>query len=345
MKKNLKRFLAFALTVSASLSLFACKKDDDKTVDKYTPAQKETHADVTAPTIRPDYAYKIVMKDVAFSVPSVAYSENNVTASYTLYYTENGEEKSKEVAVGESITPTQTGKMKLHIKAQDASGNKSQKDILYTVTDDINDLNKIYAFDDSYGLAMHAGATANSTQMLRVVHFDASNPAYTRPTDNYGVDIPNIPAEVTETGAEIDSFVYISNYATVGRMILTNPLHYNWNEKFDYMYYYFYNGGKAQAQVTFNNFVKAVPAGGGWVKVIIAPMEKDGKIYTDYSKISAEGENIGGYNGMIDLADCVGSFLKIASGDKPAGWGTDALSFEHYAMSAIYGGNYEDAQV
>ncbi len=344
MKKNLKRFLAFALTLSASLSLFACKKDDDKTVDKYTPAQKETHADVTAPVITPEYEYKIVMKDVALTIPSVSYSEAGVTASYTLYYTEDGEEKNKAVSVGESFTPTETGKMKIRIKAQDASENKSQKDIFYTVTDDINDLNKIYAFDDSYGLPMHAGATANSTQSLTVHHFDASNPAYTRPTDNYGADIPNIPASVTETGADIDSFISISNYSTVGRIILTNPLHYNWNEKFDYMYFYFYNGGKVLAQITFNNFVKAVPAGSGWVKVVIAPTEKDGKTYTDYSKISAEGENVGGYNGMINLVDCVGSFLKIASGDQPAGTAGNALAFEHYAMSAIYGGNYEEAQ-
>lgn len=343
MKKNLKRIVALALTLSASLSLFACKKDDKKTSDKYTPAQKEEIADVIAPKITPEYEYKIVMKDVAFTVPSVSYSENNVTATYTLYYTEAGVEKEKAVSVGESITPTETGKMRIRVNAQDASANKSQADILYTVTDNANDLNKIYAFDDSYGLAKHAGATTNSTQSLRVVHFDADNPAYTRPTNNNGADIPNIPSSITETGEEIDSFIYISNYSAVGRIILTNPLHYNWNEKFDYMYFYFYNGGKVTVQVTFNNFVYAVPASNNWVKVIIAPTEKDGKTYTDYSKISAEGENIGGYNGMIDLEDCVGSFLKIASGSQPSGSGSDALAFEHYAMSAIYGGNYEEA--
>ena len=64
-----------------------------------------------------------------------------------------------------------------------------------------------------------------------------------------------------------------------------------------------------------------VPTAGGGTKTV-----------TDYELISSEGISTT-LNGMIDLEDCVGSFLMF----KTRNDNNEKVYYEEFAMSAIYG--------
>ena len=109
-----------------------------------------------------------------------------------------------------------------------------------------------------------------------------------------------------------------------------------WDKKFEQLYFYFYNAGYGAVTINFNNYTIQIPAGTGWQKVVIAPKTvTDGQTeitVTDYTKISSLGKTTV-MSGMIDLEDCVGSFLMFTTeSDK---------YYEQFAMSAIYGVPYD----
>ena len=104
------------------------------------------------PKIFPSYTYKIVQKGAHADFPAVRFSKSGLTVTYTL----NGE----AVQPNAGFTPASTGTQTLAIVATDAEGRKATKKVVYTVTDNAADLNKVYAFDDPNGVAAHLGRGA-----------------------------------------------------------------------------------------------------------------------------------------------------------------------------------------
>lgn len=152
-------------------------------------------------------------------------------------------------------------------------------------------------------------------------------------TDRNGKSLA-VSSEMRNAG--ITAGIFMQNYRALGRIVLQNPLSTNWDKQYEQLYFYFYNAGYGAVTINFNNYAVQIPAGQGWQKVVIAPKTvSDGqteKIVTDYTKISSLGKATT-LSGMIDLEDCVGSFLMFTTeSDK---------YYEQFAMSAIYGIPYE----
>ena len=250
---------------------------------------------VRAPKIYTSYNYKVVKTGEEVKMPETTFSEE-VTAKYML----DGE----EVSAGHTFTPTQTGTKTLKITACNAAGKTSVKTVTYTVTDKAADLYKLYALDDINGLEYHAGKSAMGLNNLRLkyVNTDALQ------EDVFGNVITPIDGET--------SYTYITNYKTNGRIVLTNPLYRNIDEKFESLYFWFYNGGEASVTVSFNNYSVTVAPGSGWNKIVI----------DDFTQITSLGKAANSTS-VIDASDMVGSYIKINS----------SLPYEKYAVSAIYG--------
>lgn len=199
--------------------------------------------------------------------------------------------------------------------------NVSETDIVVAEADD-NMGNKIYAFDDASKLAAHMGGRINGVGVSLV---ELKNKK-----DRNGKSLaPN--KEMADIG--ITHGIFMQNYRALGRIMLQNPLAFDWDKKYEQLYFYFYNAGYGAVTVNFNNYTLQIPAGSGWQKIVIAPkkIQTDGqaeKTVTDYTKISSLGKTTT-MSSMIDLEDCEGSFLMFTTeSDK---------YYEQFAMSAIYG--------
>jgi hypothetical protein len=275
---------------------------------------------------------------VEFALPHIEFSENDVTATYML-----GE---NAVSPGTTHVFDETGSYEMIVTAQDASGNKATpKKIYFDVVeqDDILSLNKIYALDTARGVEAHLGdpLSVNNHRLNLTTVEDGK-------TSEDG-----IPAVTDEEGNIVsNSFLVMKNYALETRSVFTDPLHVLWNEKFAQVYFYVYFACEENRSIylNFNNYKTTVYSfvGGvktGWQKIVLGKTEKRGDdpttaivessdhVYyvTDYSKISAHVPE-GMYpstslEGLIDLKDCIGTFMRV----------TANMSFETYAMSAVYG--------
>lgn len=188
-----------------------------------------------------------------------------------------------------------------------------------------NGLYKVYALDDARNLAAHMGGRMNGIG-VSLVNFEDK-------TDRNGKSLA-VTEEMRNAG--ITDGIFMQNYRALGRVVLQNPLYLDWDKKFEQLYFYFYNAGYGAVTINFNNYTIQIPAGTGWQKVVIAPKTvTDGQTQitvTDYTKISSLGKTTT-MSGMIDLEDCVGSFLMFTTeSDK---------YYEQFAMSAIYGVPYD----
>ena len=349
MKKNLKRFMTVTLAAISALGLFACGEKKPIKLDEleYYVPQKENIADTTAPEIMSSYEYKIVMANEEATLPTVEFSENNVTATYTL----NGE----SVEAGGTFTPTEVGVYEFVINAKDAANNAaSPKTVKIRATDDENELNKIYDFETVEGIEAHLGTSDMGNTNVRV-HYEELEIA--PPQDGEGEEgetqnevqrtDDGIPALIEDGKVIVNSFAVFKNYNTLIKVMLNNPLYTHWNEKFEQIYFYVYNGGTKTYRLRFNNWLFTETKSGQWTKIVVAPKEvtvegddittsdvletEYTKIVTDYSAISSY--TTGGKNpstsmeGTIDLEDCIGSFIRVDY-DMP---------LEKLAFSAIYG--------
>ena len=140
MNKIFKNILAIALTGVTVCAISACtdkpQGNNPSNSSGYYVPEKENVVDVRAPEIYCSYNYKIVEVGKEAILPAVEFSENNVTAEYTL--------DGQKVSPGAKFTPTKVGTSVFEIKAQDGAGNKSTpKKVFITVTDNPSDLNKI----------------------------------------------------------------------------------------------------------------------------------------------------------------------------------------------------------
>ena len=187
---------------------------------------------------------------------------------------------------------------------------------------------KVYAFDEKMGLVAHMGHSFVNELEVQLVDFDSQK-------DLNG----NSVAVSEEMAAEgVTSGIRLKSYRTLGRAVLTDPETLNWDKNYETLYFWFYNAGYSSVTVTFNNWSVTVPAGSGWQKVIIGAKSVrlengETKTVTDYSLISSLSKSTV-LNGMIDLEDCVGSFLMFKTNQY----------YEEFYMSAIYGEPFEDEQ-
>lgn len=331
MKKIFKKMLTFTLASASALGLIACsdKSSGSKNPEYYVP-EKEQIADTIAPDVIPSYEYKIVMVGEETALPTVEYSENNVTANYTL--------DGATVQAGATFTPTEEKSYLFEINAQDTAGNKATpKKVFIRATNDERELNKIYDLTSEHGLEAHLGTTRNSVNMLNVRLIQEGVEV---PKDMYGNVIPAVKDK--QTGETIsEEFVYLNNYTKWCRIMFNNPLHTRWDEKFDQIYFYFYHGGEQNITLNFNNYKQTIGAKSGWTKVIVAPktVTVNGddpttnvvetsyqKVVTDYAYISSLGGSAS-LEGLFDLVDCEGAFLLFTLG----------IEFEQMAISSFYG--------
>ncbi len=338
MKKFTKTILSMVLAFSSVLCV-ACDNGAGEDEPEYFVPQKETVADETAAKIRTSYKYKVVAVNSNFVLPDVEFTEYNVTATYKI--------DGQDVLPGAVHTFTEVGMKEMIITAKDASNNISTPvKVHFEVVEADNALafNKIYAFDTIAGLEGHV--YDSGINGLRIRFWDLEN-------EDDVTSVDNIPVVKDEDGNVISkSFITIKNYTNFPRLALDDPLHYNWDQKFGQIYFYAYNPcleadvgdiniGMFQGKVhAFDGEERA-----GWQKIIIAPKEMTGDdpmtaevegedhtyIVTDYSKFTSVPE-VGsypstGYEGMIDLADCKGLFIRF---------GFDYI-FKTMAISAIYG--------
>ena len=194
---------------------------------------------------------------------------------------------------------------------------------------DENGTNKVYALDTAEKLASHMGGRMHGIGVSLVKFEDKTD----RNGKSLAINAANSKTEKEMAENGITDGIFLQSYRALGRIVLQNPLSLDWDKKYEQLYFYFYNAGYGAVTVNFNNYTVSVPAGKGWQKVIIAPKtvtEENGteKIVTDYTQISSLGKTTT-MSGMIDLEDCVGSFLMFTTeADK---------YYEQFAMSAIYG--------
>ena len=319
MRKFLINTLALVLMLGM-VSFGGCDKQEN---DSNEQAPLPTPAvDTISPSIDVEYEYKIVIVDTETSLPKVTFDEQ-VTAKYEL----DGVEVNPE----DKFTPSEVGKIEYRITATDTAGNKTVKEIYYTVTDDVSDLNKIYAIDDVAGLEKQAGILQNGLNNL-AVRLIKSNAE--RPVDLNNNAVPNlyldengnVVANESSAVKTVDEYLQLNCQNVNGRMVLENPLYKNWDEQFSQLYFYVYNAGLKSATFIFNNYSYTVAPNSGWTKIVIAPKTVDGEVVTDDSLISSLG---GGYDyaGLFDLEDCVGATLRI----------TAAQRYERVMVTAIYG--------
>lgn len=270
--------------------------DDVRTVAETVNAPE---IEIRAPKIYTSENFAVVGTGETRALPEVKFSQDGVTAKYYL----DGEE-----IAADSTVPTDTAGIKtLVIKATNGAGKTSAKTVKYYVTEKETDLNKLYALDNAAGLEFHAGKAAMGLNGLRLTLVDGSDEANLK-KDVFGNVIRPIDGE--------NSYVFFTNYTTLGRFVLTNPLFRDIDKKFDSLYFWFYNGGEATVTVSFNNHAVEVKPKTGWQKIEI----------TDFEEITSLGK-AANVTAMIDAGDMVGSFIKINT----------SMPFEKYAISAIYG--------
>ena len=311
----MKKILCLLMSAIMFVALGACSKEEEPTGNN--PPEKNFVIDKVA--IKASYEYKIVLRGTQVTFPTFEFSQNDLSISYYL----DGEKLGNV----NSFEAKEVGTNVLEVKAINPDGYSAVKNIVYTVTEDENDLNTMYDFETVNGLQMHVGTARNGLNNLRLTLVDY---VVAPDVDVYGNEIPAI----VDGQKVINEYTTMQNATEFGRITLTNPLHVNPQEKFSQLYFYFYNGGQKDITVNFNNYSQTIKAKSGWQKVIIAPKEVEKTvngetvtvIETDYTKITSLGNSIT-LDGMIDPEDMVGTFLRIDA----------TLRHERMAISSIYG--------
>ena len=311
----MKKILCLLMSAIMFVALGACSKEKVSTGNN--PPEKNFVIDKVA--IKASYEYKIVLRGTQVTFPTFEFSQNDLSISYYL----DGEKLGNV----NSFEAKEVGTNVLEVKAINPDGYSAVKNIVYTVTEDENDLNTMYDFETVNGLQMHVGTARNGLNNLRLTLVDY---VVAPDVDVYGNEIPAI----VDGQKVINEYTTMQNATEFGRITLTNPLHVNPQEKFSQLYFYFYNGGQKDITVNFNNYSQTIKAKSGWQKVIIAPKEVEKTvngetvtvIETDYTKITSLGNSIT-LDGMIDPEDMVGTFLRIDA----------TLRHERMAISSIYG--------
>lgn len=182
--------------------------------------------------------------------------------------------------------------------------------------------------DTAEGLVAHMGHSFVNELDVQLVDFDGKK-------DLNGKTI-GVSEEMKEQG--VTAGIKFKSYRTLGRAMLTDPQTLNWDKNYQSLYFWFYNAGYSDVVVTFNNWSVTVPAKSGWQKITIGAKNVklengETKTVTDYSLISSLGKSTV-LSGMIDLDDCVGSFLMFKTNQY----------YEEFYMSAIYGVPFESGQ-
>ena len=185
------------------------------------------------------------------------------------------------------------------------------------------------------GLETHLGETRVGVNGQRITLYENGQRTYVnpfgevvteQPVDINGEVIPSFTNAVTEE--TVNSFFVSENQMIYTRLVFSNPLQVNWDKYYAQIYFYFFNGAGVALNLNFNGYSFTI-SNSGWNKVIIAPKTlPNDEIVTDYDVISSNGLSTTG-TGMIDLEDCVGTFLKVDFANN--------TYYGKYAMSSIYG--------
>ena len=322
MKRIFKRIVTILMIVCVLTTAFACGKKSDDGDKGATPPPVVKDTDSAKITV--DYEYKIVLKGTEVTLPSVSFDEE-VTAAYKL----DGE----TVSAGSKFTASEVGSKIYKITATDKAGNVSSKEVFFEVTENAEDLNKIYSLDTVMGLNKQVGASRNGINNLALYLISESAE---RPIDVNNKKVPdlyldadrNAVTDITSADATVKQYLkadIMTGGGAESRMVFSNPLYKNWDENFSQIYLYAYNAGVKAVTLYFNNWAYTLAANSGWQKVIIAPKTVDGETVTDYTKISSLGNGYD-YSGLFDLEDCVGATLRLV-GDR----------YERVMMTSIYG--------
>ncbi len=322
MKTLFKKLVTILLIVCVVTTAFACgKKNNDGDKGDVTPPPVVKDTDSAKITV--DYEYKIVLKGTEVTLPNVSFDEE-VTAKYQF----DGE----TVTAGSKFTASEVGVKVYKITATDKAGNVSSKEVFFEITENAEDLNKIYSLDTVAGLNKQLGTSRNGINNL-ALYLISENAE--RPKDVNNKTVPNLYLDedrnvVSEELANTTVKQYLKADMMTGggaecRMVFSNPLYKNWNENFSQLYFYAYNAGVKAVTLYFNNWAYTLSANSGWQKVIIAPKTVDGEVVTDYTKISSLGNGYD-YSGLFDLEDCVGATLRLL-GDR----------YERVMLTSIYG--------
>lgn len=318
MKKILLFFIVCIFVLTTAVACGDEQSVDDGDTDNVVPV---VQTDTTSPLINAEYEYKIVKVGSEVVLPSVSFDEE-VSAVYTL--------DDEAVAGGSTFTPTAAGVKVYKITATDKAGNKSVKEIIFTITANDDDLNKIYALDTAEGLEKHIGTSRNA---LNNMELTLIRTGAARPVDLNGQEVPDLyldgNGEVTDSASAaktVSQYIRLNFTSLNGRMVFDNPLYKKWNERFSQIYFYVYNAGLKTMAFNFNNYGFTVAPSSGWQKIIIAPKAGENGIITDFAAISSLG---GSYQseGLFDLEDCVGATLRI----------TAPIRYERIFMTAVYG--------
>ena len=320
MKKNIK-FIAISILLGLTpVLLSSCQNNKQSEKEESSVVEDGLY-------FTPEYEYKIVKCNSVVTVPSIEINRIDVTS---VTYTFNG-----NIVIDQFTAPNEVGTYTMTIYVVDKKYESYSSDVIYRVTDNDNDLNIIYDLSTKEGLESHLGKSRIGVNGQRITLFKNGSRTYTnpygnviteQPTDINGNVIPSFENEVTSQ--TINDFIVCENQILYTRLVFSNVLNTRWDLKYSQVYFYFYNGAGTTLTLNFNGYSLAVN-GSGWNKIIIAPKSlPNGQVVTDYEIISSNGQNVT-HTGMIDLEDCVGTFLKVDF--------ANSTYFGKYAMSSIWG--------
>ena len=288
----------------------------------------EPVVDDTYLTVAPEYEYKIVKCGSTVQVPTI-YTNRDDYKQVTYVF-------NLETITGETfVIPSQPGVYLMKIYVLDVNYKPHTVEVNYRATNNDNDLNIIYDLATVEGLENHLGKSRSGVNGQRITLYQNGSRTYENPygdlVTDYPVDIDGIliPSfENVDTAQTIQSFIVAENQTTITRLVYSNALNVNWDKKYSQVYFYFYNGAGADLKLNFNGYTVTIAKNSGWSKIIIAPEVVNGKTVTNYDVISSNGQSTS-QTGMIDLEDCVGTFLKVEF--------TNSVYYGKYAMSSIWG--------
>ena len=324
MKKNIKLIAISVFLGLLPIVLSSCQNNNQSHNEDNPVVEDNLY-------FTPEYEYKIVKCNSVVTVPSLNINRLEVKS---VTYTFNG-----NIVVDQFTAPSEVGLYTMTIYVVDNMYDSYSSDVIYRVTDNDNDLNIIYDLSTKEGLESHLGKSRIGVNGQRITLYKNGVRTYTNPygevvteraTDINGDVIPSFTNDVTSQ--TINDFIVSENQILYTRLVFSNVLNTRWDLKYSQVYFYFFNGAGTTLTLNFNGYALAVN-GSGWNKIIIAPKTMpNGQVVTDYEVISSNGQNVT-HTGMIDLEDCVGTFLKVDF--------SNSIYYGKYAISSIWGNPLE----
>ena len=321
MKKIIKNIAISLLLALTPVILSSCKNSGGN--DSSSVVVNDEYLSIT-----PEYEYKIVKCGSVVSIPQIQINRDDYKEITYVF-------DSNKVTGTTFTIPENPGIYTLKVYALDASYKTHTVDINYRATKNDNDLDIIYDLGTKEGLENHLGKSRVGLNGQKIILYRNGSRTYENPYGDIITDYPTdvkgntIPSFYNEDTAQaINSFIVAENQTAITRMVYSNALNVRWDKKYSQIYFYFYNGAGTELNLNFNGYTVTIGKDSGWQKVIIAPTTVGGKTVTNYDVISSNGQSTT-QTGMIDLEDCVGTFLKVQF--------TNNVFYGKYAMSSIWG--------